>query len=86
MLISSLVPDELPLGTGSGGGVFTLRSSKLFQNPRLPEFLKAVCEKALEDRRLADSLPMVTSSGISSRLSGRLVQARMFGDDAVVVG
>ena len=86
MLISSLMPEELPLGTRSGGGVFMLRSSKLFQNPRLPEFLMAVCEKVLEDRRLADSLPMVTSSGMSSRLSGGPVQARMFGEDAVVVG
>ena len=86
MLKSSLMPDELPWGTRSGGGVLILRSSNWFQKFKPAEFLEAWCEKVLEDRLLADSLPIVTSSGMSSRPSTCPAVARMLGEDAVVLG
>ena len=81
ILTSSLIPEELSLGTIGGGGV-CIRSSRVFQNDGPPAFLMAWCVKVLEDRLL-----LIEASDIDSRLSrGPAVAGAMFGEDAVVVG
>lgn len=85
--ISSLIPDELPLGRLAGGGVRIL-SSKVFQKPGPAEFLMAWLEKLLDGRRdLETSVLIVSSPEMSSRQSKRPPIAGVrFGDGAVVAG
>lgn len=86
MLMSSLTPEELPVGTIGGGGVL-MRSSKLFQKFTPPECLMAWFVNALEDRLLIESSLSDESSGIFSELSmGPAVTGPRFGEEAVVVG
>ena len=50
IIISSLMPDELPLMDKEGGGV-RMRSSKRFQKSAPAEFRMACCVNELEARR-----------------------------------
>ena len=69
-MLVSLIPEELPLGMDIGGVI--VRSSKVFQKPRPPEFFIAWLLNVLDDeRRLANASPLVIrSSTFCSKVSG----------------
>ena len=93
--MSSLTPEELPLGAIYGGGVW-VRSSAKFHIPKLVELRAAWNENVLDERRLAADMfslmAIETSSGVSPepllQLSfvPALIMGRRLGDEVVVVG